>query len=100
MPIKVLTTVLGKLLRIRQVTIMGHTNPMGIIRVERLRLRAGAGASGGIADMAQTEVALQVDHVMGLEDVLDEAIVFSEVESAAFGGDDSSGVLTAMLEDR
>lgn len=38
--------------------------------------------------------------MMGMEDILDEAIAFSQMEAATFGGDDSSSVLAAMLEDR
>jgi len=73
---------------------------MGIIRVERLSLRTGARAGGGIADVTQAEVTAEIHHVMVLEDVLDKAIVFSEVESALFGGNDSGGVLASVLKDR
>jgi len=38
--------------------------------------------------------------VMGMKDIFDEAIAFTQMEAAAFGGDDSSSVLAAMLEDR
>ncbi len=37
--------------------------------------------------------------MMCLEYILDEAIVFAEVETATFGGDYAGSVLAAMLED-
>jgi len=37
---------------------------------------------------------------MGLEDVLDEAVTFAEVEAAVVGRDDAGGILAAMLQDR
>ena len=50
--------------------------------------------------MAETDITPKFDHVMRSEDVLYQTIVFAEVKSTAFGGDDSGRILAAMLEDR
>jgi hypothetical protein len=68
------------------------------IGVQGLCFGAGARPGGGIANVTQAHVAPKVDHVMGLEHVLDETVVFAEVEAAAFGGYDACGVLAAVLE--
>jgi hypothetical protein len=36
---------------------------------------------------------------MCLKHVLDETVIFAEVETAAFGGDDAGSVLTTVLQD-
>lgn len=37
--------------------------------------------------------------MMGLEDILDKAVVFTEVKTSAFGGYYACGVLASVLED-
>mmetsp|Transcript_27629 Transcript_27629/g.58388 ORF Transcript_27629/g.58388 Transcript_27629/m.58388 type:complete len:107 (+) Transcript_27629:1548-1868(+) len=79
---------------------MSDANTMREVSVKRLGLCAGAGTGRGVSNVAQAKITPKVDHVMGLEDVLDEAIFFTQMETAAFGGDDAGSVLTTMLEDR
>jgi hypothetical protein len=53
-----------------------QTNPKGNVRHKRLRLlHIGGSPRGGVSDVAETHVANEVDHVLELEDVADEAIV-------------------------
>jgi hypothetical protein len=61
---------------------------LGVVGVEGLGLGAGAAAGGGVADVSEADVAAEVGHVVGAEDVADEAVVLAEVEAAALGGDD------------
>jgi hypothetical protein len=85
---------------IRQVPIVGDANPMRKIRVKRLRFGTRARTGGGVTNVSQADVAPQIDHVMCLEHVLYEAVIFTEMEASAFGGDNAGGVLAAVLKDR
>ncbi len=49
--------------------------------------------------MTQSDIAPKFHHVMRLEYVLDQAIVFAEVKASLFGGNDPGCVLASMLED-
>jgi hypothetical protein len=78
---------------------MHDTNPMRKISIERLSFGARARAGGGVADVTEADVPPQINHVMCLKHVLDETVIFAEVETAAFGGDDAGSVLTTVLQD-
>ncbi len=49
--------------------------------------------------MADPHAADQVLHVTLLEDVADQAVVFAQEEFTVQAGDDTGGILTAMLKD-
>jgi hypothetical protein len=89
---------LRQFLGIGQVSIVRDTNSVGIIRVERLGFGATARASGRIPTVTNPHVATQFLHVMCLKDVLDETIVLSQVQAAAFGSHNASSVLAAVLQ--
>lgn len=71
-----------------QIAIVSDTNSIWIVGIERLRFRvrfrAGTTSRGGITDMAHSHVATKFQHVMLLKDISHQAIVFAQVQSAAF----------------
>jgi hypothetical protein len=48
--------------------------------------------------LPQAHIALQSLHVLCLEDVFDQAIVFSQIAATTIAGDHARRVLTTMLK--
>ena len=91
---------LGELRRVGQIAVVGETDAVGRVDVERLRLRGAVAAGGGIADVADAGIALELEHVVLLEDVAHQAAVLAHAKLPVAGGRDAGGVLAAMLQHR
>ena len=89
----------GQLLDVGQVAVVRQGDAIGRVDVERLRLGGAGAAGGGIAHVGDAHVADQVLHVPLLEDIADQAVVFAQEEFTVQAGDDTGGILTAMLKD-
>ena len=89
----------GQLLDVGQVAVVRQGDAIGRVDVERLRLGGAGAAGGGIAHVGDAHMADQVLHVPLLEDVADQAVVFAQEEFTVQAGDDTGGILTAMLKD-
>eukprot|EP00562_Extubocellulus_spinifer_P011764 CAMPEP_0178549830 /NCGR_PEP_ID=MMETSP0697-20121206/5933_1 /TAXON_ID=265572 /ORGANISM="Extubocellulus spinifer, Strain CCMP396" /LENGTH=107 /DNA_ID=CAMNT_0020182587 /DNA_START=59 /DNA_END=382 /DNA_ORIENTATION=+ len=96
-----------QLIGIGQIPVMSDAYPMGVVGIQRLRLGTARPSRRGVPNVTEADVTPQLYHVMGLEYILDEAVVLAEVEPVGmvgvvggFGRYDSGGVLAAVLEDR
>ena len=89
----------GELRGVGQVAIVGDDEAVGRVDVERLRLGAGAGAGGGVAHVADGDVAAQLGHAAVVKDVAHESVFLAQVEPAFFARGDPRGVLPAVLQD-
>jgi hypothetical protein len=88
-----------QVLRVGQISIVRHANPVGEVGVEGLGFGTGTGPSCRVPDMSDAHVASQFHHVMRLEDVLDQTVVLAQVQTTALGRDNASGILAPMLQD-
>ena len=77
---------------------MRQADAVGRIDVEGLRLGGAVAAGGRIAHVADADVALQLEHVMLLEDIAHQAAALAHVQLALAGGGDAGGVLAAVLQ--
>ena len=59
----------GEFARIGQIAVMAQTNAVRGVDVKRLRVMGTVGACGGIAHMADADVALELQHVLLLENI-------------------------------
>src|SRR5690606_21748845 len=73
---------------------------VGRVHVERLHLLlVGGGALGGVAHVAETDIAQQRAHVTGAEGLAHHAGGLGLVHhTGGFGGGDAGGVLPAVLQ--
>src|SRR5437899_2444950 len=83
-----------------EVAVVPEADAVGRVDVERLRLGGAVAAGGRIAHVADADVALELEHVMLLEDVAHESAALAHVELALAAGGDAGGVLAAMLQHR
>src|SRR5690606_13466316 len=83
-----------------EIAVVDDGNAERRVGVERLRLVRAGGAGGGIAHVANADVALQLFHAFLVEHVRDQAIVLVDVNPAIRPRENSGGVLSAMLQDR
>ena len=83
-----------------EIAVVAETDAVGRIHVKRLRIVRAVGAGGRIADVADADVALQLDHVLLLKDVAHQAGVLAHEQLARLGGHDAGGILTAVLQHR
>ena len=90
---------LGQFLCVCQIAIVCDANTVGIVGIERLRLGTTAGPRRRISHMANAHVSTQFQHMMLLKNVLHETIILPKVKTTAFGSNDSSGILAAVLKD-
>src|SRR5690606_39894702 len=90
---------LGELTGVRQVAVVAEADAVRRIYEEGLGFRGGIVARGRIPYVADTDVALEREHVALLEDIANEPGLLAQEELAVVIGHDAGGVLTAMLED-
>ena len=64
---------LGELGGVGQVAVMRQADAVGRVDVERLRLGGGVAAGGRIADVADADIAAQLEHVLLLEHIAHQA---------------------------
>jgi hypothetical protein len=89
---------LGELGRVGQVAVVAEADAVRRVDVERLRLGDPVAAGGRIADVADADVALEVEHGLLVEDVPDQARALVHRQQALARGDDARGVLATMLQ--
>mmetsp|Transcript_21921 Transcript_21921/g.49907 ORF Transcript_21921/g.49907 Transcript_21921/m.49907 type:complete len:540 (+) Transcript_21921:199-1818(+) len=111
-PSEIVGAFLAELAGVGQVAVVRDADAVRVVRVQRLGLGAAAGAGRGIPDVPDADVAHQLHHVVRVEHVLHQTVLFAEVETgttpaAAAGGRraillagyHARGVLSAVLED-
>mmetsp|Transcript_16724 Transcript_16724/g.33302 ORF Transcript_16724/g.33302 Transcript_16724/m.33302 type:complete len:271 (+) Transcript_16724:987-1799(+) len=107
-PPEVHDALLVELLRVGEVAVVRDTDAVGVVRVQRLGLGARRGAGRRVADVADADVAAELEHVVLLEDILHEAVLLAQVEPAAappgtatvlLARHHARRVLSAVLED-
>ncbi len=89
-----------ELLGVHEVAVVGEADAVRRVHVERLRLRDRRAARGRITDVAEPDVAAELEHVPLQEHVADEAVALAHAEPARVVGHDARGVLAAMLQHR
>jgi hypothetical protein len=62
-----------------------------------LSFGTGTGTGSGIAHVSEADIAPEIHHVMSLEDILDEAIVFTEMQPTIFRRHYTGRILSAVL---
>ena len=77
---------------------MRQADAVGGVDVEGLRLGGAVAAGGRVAHVADADVALQLEHVVLLEDIAHQACALAHVELALAGGGDAGGILAAVLQ--
>jgi hypothetical protein len=82
------------------IAIVCHTDPIWIIRVQGLSFGTRTGSGSWIPDVGNAEIAAQFDHVMRLKYVLDETVIFAQMQSSTFRRDHARRILTSMLQNR
>jgi hypothetical protein len=92
---------LGQLIVIGQISVVSKTDTIGRIDVERLRLTRPGSSCGRIANVANTDVALETHHVPASKYVPHETIALALFQSVfVTPRHDAGGILTAVLHDR
>ncbi len=91
---------LGQLGGVGEVAVVGKTDAVGRVHVERLRLGGAVAAGGRVAHVADTQLPLQLKHVVLLEHVAHQARALARVQLTFIGGGDAGGVLAAVLQHR
>src|SRR5215208_7286773 len=90
-----------KLRRVREVAVVREANAVRRVHIERLRLsRSAVAPRRGIAHVTDSDVALEIEHVMLLEHVPHEPAAFARVELAFARSGDARGILATMLQHR
>jgi hypothetical protein len=90
---------LGKLGGVGEVAVVPEADAVRRVDVERLGLGGTRTAGRRIAHVADTDVALQPQHVALLEDVAHQAVALADEQPPVLGHD-AGGVLAAMLQHR
>jgi len=75
-----------------------QADAIGGIDVERLRLGGALAAGSRVAHVANAHVAVQPQHVAGVEDIPYQAVVLAQMQVSAVAGHDARCVLAAMLQ--
>jgi hypothetical protein len=92
--------VLLQLLGVGEVAVVRQHDAVGGVDIERLRLGGTRQTGGRVADMADPHIAAQVHHMLVAEDVSRQARLLAHEQTVAVAGDDTCGVLPAMLQDQ
>ncbi len=90
----------GEFARIGQIAVVAETDAVGRIDVEGLRIVGAVGAGRRVADMADADVALELEHVLLLKHIAHQAGILAHEQFARLGGHDAGRILTAMLQHR
>ena len=88
----------AQFIRISQVAIVSNKNPVGRVHIERLCQRWARAASGWVANMADTHIADKTHHMTATEYIPRQALAFALVKFTIGLSNNTSGVLTAMLQ--
>jgi hypothetical protein len=91
---------LGELRGVGQIAVVGETDAVGRVHVERLGLGDAVATGGGIADMPDADIAFQLEHVLLLEHIAHQATALAHAQPAIPGCRDTRRILTAMLQHR
>ncbi len=89
-----------ELVGVDEVAVVGETDAVRRVDVERLRLRDRRAAGRGVADVPEPDVAAELEHVPLLEHVAHEAVALAHAEAARVVRHDARRVLAAMLQHR
>jgi len=87
-----------EVLGIREIAVVGKHDPVRRVDVEGLRLGRAGCAGGRIADMPDTHIAAQLDHVSRTEDIARKTVVLAQMELVALTGHDARGILSPVLQ--
>src|ERR1700753_3800517 len=82
-----------------QIPVVCNANAVGCIDIERLSFGSCIATSCRVAYVTNAVVALQLQHVLLLEDIADEPTSLAGVQLAVDGGCNARSVLAAMLQD-
>ena len=88
----------GQFRGIGEVAVVAQADAVGSIDVERLGLGGAVAAGGRVADMPDSRVAAQFEHVVLLEHVAHQAGTLAHAQRAVVGGHDAGGILAAVLQ--
>ena len=91
---------IGKFVVIREVAVMCQADAVGRVDVERLRLGGFRATGRRVANVTDTHVARQTQHVARVEHVTHEAVGPALLQALLAPGDDARGILTAVLHHR
>ncbi len=91
---------LFELLGVGQVAVVCQRQAVRGVHVERLRLGLAGRTGGGIAHVADAQVALQARHVACVEDVTYQTVALAQQETALVPGHHARRVLTPVLQHR
>ena len=88
-----------QLFGVGEVAVVGQYDAERRVHIERLCLgQAGGRTGGGVTHMRNAGVAHQRAHVSGAENVAHHAAALVHMKGLATGGNDTGGILTAMLQ--
>ena len=90
----------AELARVGEIAVVREADAVGRIHVEGLRFGGAVAAGGGITHVADADVALELQHVVLLEDVAHQALALAHEQLAVGDRGDARGVLAAMLQHR
>ena len=89
---------LAQFIGIGQIAVVGNKNTIGRIDIQRLCQRRAGAASGRIANMANTHIAHQTHHMTATKDIPRQAFALALMKLTISFGNNTSGILTAMLQ--
>jgi hypothetical protein len=89
---------LGQLASIGQIAVVSQADAVRRIDVEGLRILRTVGTGGGVTNMADADVALELEHVLLLKHIAYQAGVLAHEKLAALRRHDARGVLAAVLQ--
>ena len=90
----------AQFISIREISVVAKREAVRRIDIERLGFRGGIASGSRITHVADTHIALESDHVSGVEYVPHEAVVLAQINPFAVAGNDSSCVLAPVLQYR
>ena len=89
---------LRQLAGIGQIAVVPEADAVRRIDVEGLRILRAVGAGGGIANMADADVALELEHVLLLKHIAYQAGVLAHEKLTGLSRHDARRVLAAVLQ--
>ena len=89
-----------QLVGIHEIAVVRETDAVGRIDVERLRFRDGRAARRRVPNVAQADVAAELQHVALQEHVADQAVALANPQAPAVVRHDAGGILTTVLQHR
>ena len=86
--------------RVGEIAVVREADAVRRVHVERLRFGGAVAAGGGITHMADADVALELLHVVLLEDIAHQALALAHEQLALGDRRDARRVLAAVLQHR